>query len=66
QVAEAVAQPLLGTRRVTLVSGGSGDLGVSRLPTEILEVVTKLPTAVEALTGISVTQVPPSGPLTTT
>ncbi|NXR11782.1 FLOT1 protein, partial [Semnornis frantzii] len=61
QVAEAVAEPLLGTRRVTLVaSGGSGELGVSRLPTEILEVVTKLPAAVEALTGVSVTQVPPT------
>ncbi|NXP78093.1 FLOT1 protein, partial [Ramphastos sulfuratus] len=57
QVAEAVAEPLLGTRRVTLVaSGGSSELGVSRLPTEILEVVTKLPAAVEALTGVSVTQ----------
>uniref|UniRef100_A0A8B9SHX4 Flotillin n=1 Tax=Anas platyrhynchos TaxID=8839 RepID=A0A8B9SHX4_ANAPL len=42
QVAEAVAQPLLGTRRVTLV---------------ILDVVTRLPAAVEALTGVSVTQV---------
>ncbi|NXG46452.1 FLOT1 protein, partial [Psilopogon haemacephalus] len=59
QVAEAVAQPLLGTRRVTLVAGGEGALGVSRLPEEILEVVTKLPAAVEALTGVSVTQVPP-------
>ncbi|NXY89444.1 FLOT1 protein, partial [Alcedo cyanopectus] len=56
QVAEAVAQPLLGTRRVTLVAGGSGDIGVSRLPGEILDVVTRLPTAIEALTGVTVTQ----------
>ncbi|NXJ86249.1 FLOT1 protein, partial [Trogon melanurus] len=56
QVAEAVAQPLLGTRRVTLVAGGSGDVGVARLPGEILDVVTRLPAAVEALTGVSVTQ----------
>ncbi|NWS64386.1 FLOT1 protein, partial [Chunga burmeisteri] len=62
QVAEAVAQPLLGTRRVTLVAGGSGDIGVSRLPGEILDVVTRLPATVEALTGVSVTQVRP-GPL---
>ncbi|NXK15394.1 FLOT1 protein, partial [Herpetotheres cachinnans] len=62
QVAEAVAQPLLGTRRVTLVAGGSGDIGVSRLPGEILDVVTRLPATVEALTGVSVTQVCP-GPL---
>lgn len=52
-----MAQPLLGTRRVTLVAGGSGDIGVSRLPGEILDVVTRLPAAVEALTGVSVTQV---------
>lgn len=56
QVAEAVAQPLLGTRRVTVVSGGSGEVGVGRLPAEILDVVTKLPGAVEALTGVSITQ----------
>uniref|UniRef100_A0A8D0G0D9 Flotillin n=2 Tax=Strigidae TaxID=30459 RepID=A0A8D0G0D9_STROC len=61
QVAEAVAQPLLGTRRVTLVAGGSGDIGVSRLPGEILDVVTRLPATVEALTGVSVTKVRPDG-----
>ncbi|NXV83118.1 FLOT1 protein, partial [Atlantisia rogersi] len=51
QVAEAVAQPLLGTRRVTLVAGASGDIGVSRLPGEILDLVTRLPGAVQALAG---------------
>ncbi|NXI40810.1 FLOT1 protein, partial [Galbula dea] len=57
-VAEAVAQPLLETKRMTLVAeGASGAIGVSRIPGEILEVVTKLPTAIEALTGVSVTQV---------
>ncbi|NXA27743.1 FLOT1 protein, partial [Ibidorhyncha struthersii] len=64
QVAEAVAQPLLGTRRVTLVAGGSGDIGVSRLPGEILDVVTRLPATVEALTGVSITQVRPMSPVT--
>lgn len=48
QVAEAVAQPLLGTRRVTLV-GGSGDVGVAKIPSEILDLVTRLPGAVGAL-----------------
>ncbi|NWH62315.1 FLOT1 protein, partial [Geococcyx californianus] len=56
QVAEAVAQPLLGTRRVTLVATGPGDLGVARLPGEVLDVITRLPAAVEALTGVPVTQ----------
>ncbi|NWX18603.1 FLOT1 protein, partial [Aegotheles bennettii] len=57
QVAEAVAQPLMGTRRVTLVAAGPGDIGVARLPGEVLDVVTRLPAAIEALTGVSVTQV---------
>lgn len=48
QVAEAVAQPLLGTRRVTLV-GGSGAVGVAKIPSEILDLVTRLPGAVGAL-----------------
>ncbi|NXX85695.1 FLOT1 protein, partial [Urocolius indicus] len=56
QVAEAVAQPLLGTSRVTLVAAGSGAVGVSRLPGEILDVVTRLPGAVQALTSGSFTQ----------
>ncbi|NXD46499.1 FLOT1 protein, partial [Copsychus sechellarum] len=47
-VAEAVAQPLLGARRVTLV-GGSGDVGVAKIPSEILDLVTRLPGAVGAL-----------------
>ncbi|XP_068265278.1 flotillin-1 isoform X4 [Nyctibius grandis] len=65
RVAEAVAQPLLETRRVTMVAGGSGDIGVSRLPGEILDVVTRLPAAVEALTGVSVTQCPHLSPQAT-
>ncbi|NXQ55971.1 FLOT1 protein, partial [Anthoscopus minutus] len=52
QVAEAVAQPLLGTRRVTLV-GGSGDVGVARIPQEILELVTRLPGTLRELAGKS-------------
>ncbi|XP_033928339.1 flotillin-1 isoform X1 [Melopsittacus undulatus] len=56
QAAEAVAQPLLGTRRVTLVAGATGAVGVSRLPGEVLDVVTRLPSAIEALTGVSITQ----------
>ncbi|NXS56421.1 FLOT1 protein, partial [Brachypteracias leptosomus] len=63
QVAEAVAQPLLGTRRVTLVAGGSGAVGVSRLPGEVLDVVTRLPQAIETLTGVSITQVGTLGTL---
>ncbi|NWQ72650.1 FLOT1 protein, partial [Neopipo cinnamomea] len=45
QVAGAVAQPLSGTRRVTVVAaGGPGTpLGLSRIPAEILELVARLP-----------------------
>nr|XP_054506977.1 flotillin-1 isoform X6 [Agelaius phoeniceus] len=61
QVAEAVAQPLLGTRRVTLV-GGSGAVGVAKIPSEILDLVTRLPGAVGALArGSQVTPTEPEG-----
>ncbi|NXH11484.1 FLOT1 protein, partial [Bucco capensis] len=53
QVAEAVAEPLLGARRVTLVADGSGAIGVSKLPQEILEVVTQLPVTIQALTNVT-------------
>ncbi|XP_063281001.1 flotillin-1 isoform X1 [Prinia subflava] len=66
QVAEAVAQPLLGTRRVTLV-GGSGDVGVAKIPAEILDLVTRLPGAVGALArGSQVTSTEPEGGTTET
>ncbi|NWX01592.1 FLOT1 protein, partial [Caloenas nicobarica] len=55
QVAEAVAQPLLGTRRVTLVGAASGPVGVARIPSEILDVVSRLPGAIEAVAGVTVT-----------
>lgn len=55
QVAEAVAQPLLGTRRVTLVGAATGPVGVARIPTEILDVVSRLPGAIEAVAGVTVT-----------
>ncbi|XP_041331502.1 flotillin-1 [Pyrgilauda ruficollis] len=62
QVAEAVAQPLLGTRRVTLV-GGSGAVGVAKIPSEILDLVTRLPGAVGALArGSQSPQVTPTEP----
>ncbi|KAK2511626.1 flotillin-1-like protein, partial [Columba guinea] len=63
QVAEAVAQPLLGTRRVTLVGAATGPVGVARIPTEILDVVSRLPGAIEAVAGVTVTPVRPPGRL---
>ena len=57
QVAEAVAQPLAKTERIVMISGGNDDsagVGASRLTRDVTNVVSQLPSVIEALTGIDI------------
>ena len=57
QVAEAVAQPLAKTERIVMISGGNEDsagVGASRLTRDVTNVVSQLPSVIEALTGIDI------------
>ena len=40
-----------------MVSSGKGDIGAAKLTSEVLQVVEKLPTVIEGLTGVNILKV---------
>ena len=52
-----VAAPISQTKRVTMVAGPGGELGIHKLTGEILETVSRLPVTVEKMTGVDVSKV---------
>lgn len=44
-------------QKVTMVSNGGGEVGAAKLTGEVLDIMTRLPAAVEKLTGINISQV---------
>lgn len=56
-MAEEISKPLCGASKVTMVSSGGGEVGAAKLSGEVLEIMTRLPAAVEKLTGVSISQV---------
>ena len=57
KVAAEVAAPLSACKKVTMVSSGNGAVGASKITGELLDIVVKLPKAMEELTGIDITKV---------
>ena len=57
QVAAEISAPLSHTKKVTMVSSGKGDVGISKLTGEVLDIMEKMPKVVEKLTGINITKV---------
>ena len=60
QVAAEIAAPLANCKKITMVSMGQGDIGVSKLTTEVLQVIERLPKMVEGVTGVDIVKVIPS------
>ncbi|MEQ2167620.1 Flotillin-like protein 1 [Goodea atripinnis] len=56
-MAEEISRPLCEANKVTMVSSGGGDIGAAKLSGEVLNIMTRLPEAVEKLTGINISQV---------
>lgn len=56
-MAEEISKPLTEARKVTMVSSGGSEVGAAKLAGEVLEIMTRLPSAVEKLTGIDISQV---------
>jgi flotillin len=57
QVAAAVAQPLSQTERIVVInSGGDGGAGASKVTQDVTNIVAQVPTTIEALTGIDLTE----------
>jgi flotillin len=56
-VAAEIAAPLTNTKKLTMVSVGQNDVGISKMTTEVLQMVERLPKMVEGVTGIDITKV---------
>ncbi|EDO47182.1 predicted protein [Nematostella vectensis] len=56
KIAAEIAAPLSQVNKITMVSNGKGEVGASKVTGEILDIVAKLPKAVEALTGIDISK----------
>jgi len=61
QMAAEIAAPLSQTKKLTMVSAGpTSEVGVSKITTEVLQVVERLPKMVEGITGVDIAKVRPS------
>ncbi|XP_061803684.1 flotillin-1b isoform X2 [Nerophis lumbriciformis] len=56
-MAEEISKPLSLAKKITMVSSGGSDVGAAKLAGEVLDIMTKVPSAVEKLTGIDISQV---------
>uniref|UniRef100_A0A8C9TXI4 Flotillin n=1 Tax=Scleropages formosus TaxID=113540 RepID=A0A8C9TXI4_SCLFO len=55
-MAEEISKPLSAAQKVTMVSNGGSEVGAAKLTGEVLDIMTRLPQAVEKLTGVSISQ----------
>ena len=57
EIARAVAEPLSRIDRITMVNTGNGqDPGMSRITGEVAKVIATMPTVVESLTGVKISE----------
>jgi flotillin len=57
EIARAVAEPLSRIDRITMVNTGNGqDPGMSRITSEVAKVIATMPTVVESLTGVKISE----------
>lgn len=56
-MAEEISKPLSAAQKITMVSSGGSEVGAAKLTGEVLEIMTRLPIAVEKLTGVNISQV---------
>ena len=57
KIAAEIAAPLANVERIKIVSGEGGEIGISRITGEVIDIMSKLPETVEKLTGINITKV---------
>jgi len=55
KVAAEIAAPLSQAKKITMVSDGSGEVGAARITGEVLDIMVKVPTMVNKMTGVDVT-----------
>jgi len=57
-----VAAPLSNVKKVQMICTGDGEVGVSKLTREVLDIVCRLPNMVEHLTGVGISDAFKHGP----
>lgn len=57
QMAEEISKPLTAANKITMVSSSGSEVGAAKLTGEVLEIMTRLPAAVEKLTGVDISLV---------
>ncbi|CAB1351130.1 unnamed protein product, partial [Coregonus sp. 'balchen'] len=55
-MAEEISRPLAQAQKITMISSGGAEVGVAKLTGEVLDIMTRLPAAVEKLTGVNISQ----------
>jgi flotillin len=56
-VAAEIAGPLSQSKKVTMVSIGKGEVGISKLTTEVFQIMERLPKMIEGVTGVDIATV---------
>jgi len=56
KIAAEVAAPLSQTKKITMVSSGSGDIGAAKLSGEVLSIVQRIPELVKQMTNIDISK----------
>lgn len=56
EIARAIAEPLAKIDRITMVSTGGGEVGMSRVTNEMAQVIAQVPPLLESLTGLKLAE----------
>merc|ERR1712150_255364 len=54
KVAAEVAEPLTQTKKLTMVSDTSGEIGAAKISEEVLSIMTKIPEVIQNMTGVNI------------
>ena len=57
KIAAEIAAPLSNVASIKIVSGEGGEVGISRITGEVIDIMGKLPETIDKLTGINITKV---------
>lgn len=55
KIAAEVAAPLSQTKKITMISDGTGEIGAARITGEVLDIMVNVPRMVKTMTGVDIT-----------
>ena len=53
-MAEEISKPLSMAQKITMISSGDSAVGVAKLTGAVLDIMTRLPAAIQKLTGVNI------------